>query len=42
MQIKEISMHTRREMLSRSAQVAGMLAGLGLLPGVARSQVARM
>ena len=33
-------MHTRREMLSRSAQVAGMLAGLGLLPGVARSQVA--
>lgn len=31
-------MHTRREMLSRSAQVAGMLAGLGLLPGVAQAQ----
>lgn len=33
-------MHTRREMLSRSAQVAGMLAGLGLLPGIAQAQVA--
>ena len=33
-------MHTRREMLSRSAQVAGMLAGLGLLPGLAQAQAA--
>ena len=33
-------MHTRREMLSRSAQVAGMLAGLGLLPGAAHAQAA--
>jgi len=33
-------MHTRREMLSRSAQVAAMLAGLGLLPGAARAQAA--
>ena len=33
-------MHTRREMLTRSAQVAGMLAALGLLPGVARAQAA--
>jgi sulfur-oxidizing protein SoxY len=40
MQIKESSMHTRREMLSRSAQVAGMLAGLGLLPGLAQAQAA--
>ena len=31
-------MTTRREMLTRSAQVAGMLAALGLLPGVARAQ----
>ena len=31
-------MTTRREMLTRSAQVAGMLAALGLLPGLARSQ----
>jgi sulfur-oxidizing protein SoxY len=33
-------MHNRREMLSRSAQVAGMLASLGLLPGLARAQAA--
>ncbi len=33
-------MHTRREMLTRSAQVAGMLAALGMLPGVARAQAA--
>ena len=33
-------MHTRREMLSRSAQVAGMLAALGLLPGFAQAQAA--
>ena len=31
-------MQTRREMLSRSAQLAGMLAALGLLPNVAWSQ----
>ena len=33
-------MKNRREMLSRSAQVAGMLATLGLLPGVAGAQAA--
>ncbi len=33
-------MHSRREMLTRSAQVAGMLAALGLLPGLARAQAA--
>ena len=31
-------MTTRRQLLSRSAQVAGMLAALGLLPGLARAQ----
>jgi sulfur-oxidizing protein SoxY len=31
---------TRRQLLSRSARVAGMLAALGLLPGVAQAQVA--
>ena len=31
-------MHTRREMLMRSAQVAGMLAALGLAPGLAMAQ----
>jgi len=31
-------MHTRRDMLNRSAQLAGMLAALGLLPELARSQ----
>ena len=30
-------MHTRREMLTRSAQVAGMLAALGMLPGFAQA-----
>ncbi|MES2098304.1 MAG: thiosulfate oxidation carrier protein SoxY [Pseudomonadota bacterium] len=33
-------MHTRREMLTRSAQVAGMLAALGMLPGVVHAQAA--
>jgi sulfur-oxidizing protein SoxY len=40
MHIKEKSMNTRREMLSRSARVAGMLAMIGMLPAVARAQVA--
>lgn len=31
-------MHTRRDVLTRSAQVAGMLAALGLLPGIAAAQ----
>jgi sulfur-oxidizing protein SoxY len=31
-------MHTRRQLLTRSAQVAGMLAALGMLPGVAQAQ----
>ena len=33
-------MQTRREMMSRSAHLAVMLAGLGLLPGPARAQAA--
>ena len=33
-------MQTRREMLSRSAQVAGMLAALGMFPGMATAQTA--
>lgn len=33
-------MHTRREILSRSARVAGMLAAVGMLPGIARAQAA--
>jgi len=33
-------MHTRREMLTRSAQVAGMLAALGMLPEFAHAQAA--
>jgi sulfur-oxidizing protein SoxY len=33
-------MHTRREMLTRSAQVAGMLASLGMMPGLAHAQAA--
>ena len=33
-------MQTRRQLLTRSAQVAGMLAALGMLPGVARAQAA--
>jgi len=37
---QETSMQTRRQLLSRSAQVAGMLAALGLLPGMARAQAA--
>ncbi len=31
-------MSTRRQLLSRSAQLAGMLAALGLLPGFAQAQ----
>ena len=31
-------MHTRRDLLTRSAQVAALLAGAGLLPGLARAQ----
>lgn len=31
-------MHNRREMLARSAQVASLLATVGMLPGVARAQ----
>jgi sulfur-oxidizing protein SoxY len=33
-------MPTRRQLLTRSAQLAGMLAALGLLPGVAQAQAA--
>jgi sulfur-oxidizing protein SoxY len=33
-------MHSRREMLTRSAQLAGMLAALGMLPGLAQAQAA--
>jgi len=35
---KETVMQTRRQMLSQSAQLAGMLATLGLLPEVAQAQ----
>jgi len=31
-------MHTRRELLSRSTQVAAMLAAVGMLPGLAQAQ----
>ena len=31
-------MQTRRAILSRSAQVAGLLASLGMLPGIAQAQ----
>jgi sulfur-oxidizing protein SoxY len=31
-------MHTRREVMSHSAQVAAMLASLGLIPGMAQAQ----
>ena len=31
-------MHTRRKMLTHSAQLAGMLAALGLLPNLAQAQ----
>ena len=34
----ETLMHSRRKMLARSAQVAGMLAAVGLLPGLAHAQ----
>lgn len=34
-------MQTRREMLSRSAGVAAMLAGMGLLPGAAQAAYAQ-
>ncbi len=33
-------MQTRRDMLSRSAQVGAMLAAAGLLPGIAQAQAA--
>ena len=33
-------MQTRRQMLSQAAQLAGMLAALGLLPDMAQAQVA--
>ena len=33
-------MHNRRQILTRSAQVAAMLATLGLLPGLAQAQAA--
>ena len=33
-------MHTRRQLLARSAQVAGMLAALGMLPGLVHAQAA--
>ncbi len=33
-------MHTRREMLSRSATLASLLAGVGMLPGLAQAQAA--
>ena len=33
-------MQTRRDMLSRSAQVGAMLAAVGLLPGIAQAQAA--
>ena len=33
-------MHTRRQLLSHSAAVAAMLAGVGMLPGLARAQAA--
>ena len=32
-------MQTRREMLGRSAAVAGLLAGLGLLPAAAQAAI---
>jgi len=33
-------MHTRRDMLSHSAKVAALLAGVGMLPSLARAQAA--
>jgi len=38
MQIKELIMQTRRDMLTRSAQLAAMLAAVGLAPGLAHAQ----
>jgi sulfur-oxidizing protein SoxY len=38
MQIKEFFMHTRRDMLSHSTQVAAMLAAVGMLPTMAQAQ----
>jgi sulfur-oxidizing protein SoxY len=39
-QIKEIDMQNRRDVLSHSATVAAMLAAVGLLPGLAQAQAA--
>ena len=39
-QIKEIDMQNRREMLSHSAKVAAMLAAVGLMPQLANAQAA--
>jgi sulfur-oxidizing protein SoxY len=36
--IKEMQMHSRREVLSRGMAVAGLMAGAGLLPGLAFGQ----
>jgi len=33
-------MHNRRQMMTRSAQVAGLMAAAGLLPGIAQAQAA--
>jgi sulfur-oxidizing protein SoxY len=38
MSLEEISMQTRRDMLSRSARVAAMLAAVGALPALAQAQ----
>jgi sulfur-oxidizing protein SoxY len=35
---ESLTMHNRRQMLAQSAQVASMLAGLGLLPSLAQAQ----
>jgi sulfur-oxidizing protein SoxY len=40
MQIKEFSMHTRRDLLSHSSRVALMLSSLGWLPTAAKAQTA--
>jgi sulfur-oxidizing protein SoxY len=37
---KETAMQSRRQMLSRSAQVASLLAAVGLMPGFAQAQAA--
>jgi sulfur-oxidizing protein SoxY len=36
--MKEMKMHSRRQLLSHSAKVAAMLAAAGLLPGIANAQ----